>query len=278
MRSRSRRRRTVVYLLFVLTALALMAVSVRYPAFNQAVHRYTVDRMAVVYKILNAPVSFTKSVGRAIGVHVATVQKNKMLIAENTKLRAWRAEAMFLRQENDTLQELLNMVSDNTVTPITARVLTDSNTPYSRTVLISAGYHDGVQKGQAVLGQRGLVGRVLFVGAQSSRVLLLSDPNTRIPVKVLETGQMAILRGKNTRYPELILTEGDQTIQPGMHLVTSGAGGIFAAGLPVGTVHQVEATVRVRPYNSLTNLDLVVVHNRPVEGILSDAHHLVGGD
>ncbi|MBI1363123.1 MAG: rod shape-determining protein MreC [Proteobacteria bacterium] len=268
MRSRSRRRRTIVYMVFVVVALSLVGISTRFPAFTEGVHTYTVDRLAAVYKVLNAPVTFAKGIGDGIAQHFATVRKNRDLMEENQMLRAWRAEAMFLRVENDTLKELLNMVSDQSVTPITARVLADANTPYARTVLISAGRKHGVAKGQAVMGARGLVGRVLFTGQEASRVLLLSDPNARIPVKILESGQQAIMRGNNSRYPELILTEGDAALVAGHHVVTSGAGGIFAPGLPVGVVHDVTRVPLVRTYNSLSNLDLVVVQKRDVSGIL----------
>jgi rod shape-determining protein MreC len=270
MRPRHRHRRTVVYLLFVLTALALIVVSARYPAFNQAVHAYTVDKLSPVYHVLDVPVQAAKNLTQRLREHVDTVAKNRALTVENQRLQAWRAEAMFLRAENDTLKELLNMTSDNAVTPLTARVLADSNSPYARTVLLNAGRVHGVRKGHAVLGARGLVGRVLHTGARTSRVLLLSDPNARIPVKVLETGQQAIMRGNNTRYPELILTEGDTPPAVGLHLVTSGIGGIFAPGLPVGVVHDIGRTVRVRPYNTLSNLDLVVVQQRDVTGVLED--------
>jgi rod shape-determining protein MreC len=114
--------------------------------------------------------------------------------------------------------------------------------------MISAGRNDGVVPGLPAIGADGLIGRTIEAGAHAARLLLLTDPASRIPVTVVRTGQAALLVGTNRPALELRDRVGaDVPLKPGDRLVTSGDGGIFPPGIPVGTVISAAEPIEVRP-------------------------------
>ncbi len=161
---------------------------------------------------------------------------NLRLKQENAKLREWYQTAILLGSENKSLRDLLNLQVDPEYTHISARIIADAGNTYVKSFLVNAGISDGVEKGAAVLSGDGLVGRIIEVSENSSRILLASDINLRVPVVVEDTGQHAIMAGTNGRYPKLIHLPKDSQISKGARLITSGYGGAYPHGLPVGRV------------------------------------------
>jgi rod shape-determining protein MreC len=105
-----------------------------------------------------------------------------------------------------------------------------------------------------------VIGRITASGAQASRVLLLTDLNSRVPVRVEGTRQRAVLAGDNTDRPRLAFLPATAKLHPGDRLVTSGDGGLFPAGLPVGVVETVGPDgVRVRPWSDLESMEFIRV-------------------
>ena len=94
----------------------------------------------------------------------------------------------------------------------------------------------GVEAGQAVVDDEGLIGRVVSAGATASRVLLLTDLNSRVPVRVEPGGYRAIAVGDNSRFPKIEFLPPEARLSPGDQIVTSGHGGLMPPDLPVGIV------------------------------------------
>jgi rod shape-determining protein MreC len=139
-------------------------------------------------------------------------------------------------------------------------VIGESGGPFVRTLVLAAGERDGVRPQQAVVGARGLVGRVTDVGSDAARILLITDLNSRVPVLIEESGRRAILSGDNSAMPRLMFMEAEAQISAGDRVVTSGHGGVFPPGLPVGTVTEAEGgALRVRPFAQWSRLDNVSV-------------------
>jgi rod shape-determining protein MreC len=113
-------------------------------------------------------------------------------------------------------------------------VTADSGSPFRQSVLLNVGARDGIMDGWATMDGIGLVGRISGVGQNTSRVILLTDTNSRIPVTVQPSGQRAILVGDNEAAPTLELIENRDLVRPGDRVVTSGDGKVFPAGLLVG--------------------------------------------
>lgn len=181
---------------------------------------------------------------------------NAMLRAENERLLDWRREAIALEAQNAALRDLMRLAPDAERHYVTARVVADQGSAFVRSVLVAVGKGAGVAKGQAALTGSGLAGRVVEVGDKISRILLITDINSRIPVAVGKGADRAILAGDNSTKPSLMYLLPGNSVKVGDRIVTSGNGGLFPPGLPVGEVADIaDGSVRVRPYVDWEHLD-----------------------
>jgi len=200
-------------------------------------------------------------VDRARGV-VAMYQENLRLTEENEKLLQWQDAALRLAAENEQLRGLLRLVPEPAISYVTARVIANSGGAYVRTVLINAGSNDGLARGQAAMTGEGLAGRLTEVGARAARVLLITDLNSRIPVMVEGSREGAVLAGDNSERPRLQYLPASATLKIGDRVVTSGEGGVFPPGLPVGIIASVDSgAVRVEPSVELSQLGYLRIVN-----------------
>lgn len=187
-------------------------------------------------------------------------RENAELREENSRLQQWRFEAERLAIENRRLQEVLNVRPTFVPTLVTARVLAVAGGSYSRSILIHAGSEDGVREGLPVVDEAGLVGRTIRVGPRGTRVLLMTDVNSRIPVQTVRSRENAIVVGRNDDLARMLYLPSEADVAAGDAVVTSGHGGMFPADLQVGVVESVEeGLVLVRPSANLANLDFVRV-------------------
>jgi rod shape-determining protein MreC len=181
---------------------------------------------------------------------------NVVLREENARLKTWQAAALHLEGENQALRELLELVLDPSLRYIAARVVGDPGGAFVRSVLINAGSDHGVRQGLAAITGSGLAGRVSQVGQHSARILLITDINSRVPVIVGKRRNRGVLGGDNTEIPELLYLDPDVTVAVGDRVVTSGHGGAFPPGIPVGVVAEVgELVMRVRPIVDLRRIE-----------------------
>ena len=197
-------------------------------------------------------------------------EENARLREENARLITWQAAARRLENENDRLRELSQFREGPEASFITARIVGDSVSAYVRGALLNVGGKAGVTPGQAVVTGEGLAGRVAEVGDNSARVLFVTDVNSRLPVQVERTRERAILAGDNSALMRLTLAQTLQGVQRGDRIVTSGHGGSFPVGIPVGEVVQTESgSVKVRPFADFSRLEFVRVVDYGVTGLVN---------
>ncbi len=195
--------------------------------------------------------------------------ENALLRRENERLRSWQAVAQKLEAESTALRRLTRAVPESSLRFVTARVVGDPGGAFARSVLVNAGVRDGVAKGQAAITSDGLVGRVAEAGMQSARVLLITDINSRIPVLVGTGRDRAILAGDNSAQPKLLYLAPDVDVAPGDKIITSGHGGAFPPGLPVGVVSQVgEGALRALPFADWGHLEYLRLADYELSGVL----------
>jgi rod shape-determining protein MreC len=163
-------------------------------------------------------------------------QQNEELRRELRQMRAWREAALQLEQRNARLLDLNAVRLDPELTFVTGVVLADSGSPFRQSVLLNVGARDGILDGWATVDGLGLVGRVSGVGRATSRVVLLTDTASRVPVTIQPSGQRAIVTGDTGPMPLLEFLERPEEVQPGDRVVSSGDGGLFPAGVLVGQV------------------------------------------
>ncbi|MEM7239363.1 MAG: rod shape-determining protein MreC, partial [Pseudomonadota bacterium] len=164
----------------------------------------------------------------------AVYQQNRTLRREIQRLEAWRETARQLEEENAQLRALNNVRIAPRTTFVTGDIVADSGGPFLQSALTNVGRLDGVLDGSAAVDGNGVVGRVVGVGDQASRLLLLTDFSSRVPVIVLPAGKRAILTGDGTQTPLLQFLESAERVKPGDQIETSGDGGVYPPNLPVG--------------------------------------------
>ena len=225
------------------------------------------DDAAPALALLSRPVGFaTRVVDRVRGV-VTMYQDNLRLTEENRRLLQWQDVALKLTADNRQLRGLLKVVPTNAASYVTARVIANSGGGYVRTVMVDAGSVEGLARGQAAITGEGLVGRLTEVGLRAARILLITDLNSRIPVVVERSRANGVLAGDNSERPQLIYLTEREGAEIGDRIVTSGEGGVFPPGLPVGVVAAVGAKgVRVEPFVELSQLGDVLIVNYGLTG------------
>ena len=203
-------------------------------------------------------------------------EQNQQLRRELQQMRAWREAALQLEQQNAQLRDLNQVRVDPRLTHVTGVVLADSGSPFRQSVLLNVGARDGIRDGWATMDGLGMVGRISGVGQQTSRVILLTDSNSRVPVTVQPSGQRAILAGDNSTLPPLDFIESPEVVRPGDRVVTSGDGGVLPAGLLVGQVALgPDRRLRVRLAADYGRLEFLrVLRSQPAERI-SDPGSLI---
>ncbi|WP_391481257.1 rod shape-determining protein MreC [Nereida sp. NH-UV-3] len=197
-----------------------------------------IDRFVPSMDWAMAPVTGLTNIARDFQSYTRIYEQNQDLRRELQQMKAWREAALQLEQENARLLDLNKVRIDAKLTHVTGVVTADSGSPFRQSVLLNVGARDGIMDGWATMDGIGLVGRINGVGQNTSRVILLTDTNSRIPVTVQPSGQRAILVGDNEAAPTLELIENRDLVRPGDRVVTSGDGKVFPAGLLVGQVAQ----------------------------------------
>ncbi len=214
-----------------------------------------------VITVVDTPREATSGLSDWIRNIAVVYSDNESLREENAELKRQLAAANELEIDNLRLKNLLN-IKDGTVSTITAsRIVSDSNSPFFKSMLINSGTGDGVQKGHAVVNEEGVIGRTINVARNSSRVLLLSDFNSRIPVKFAESGVNVILAGNNSALLNINFMPAEERVSIGDKVLTSGMGGVFPPDLPVGEVSEITALgeIRIEPAVDLDRLNYVSV-------------------
>ncbi len=166
-------------------------------------------------------------------------QKVEDLTQENKELREHLARMRIFREENKSLKKLLKVTERHPRKIVSGKVILYPGRPFIKSMLIDSGVEEGMEPHLPVITAEGLVGRTLEVADHTTRVLLLTDLNSKIPVIVKPLNEQAILVGDNTEMPTLKYLPYESKIQPGHIIETSGRGGVFPAGVLVGIVESV---------------------------------------
>lgn len=250
-------------IIFMLAATLLLTVSFVRPGIFGGVRNSVADTLTPVISVLGAPFRQVAAFAEGVtGLSELRVE-NAQLRNENIRLREWYQTALMLESENQSLQALLNVKPDPSHRFITARVIADSGNAFVKSALVAAGENDHVQKGQAVLSGDGLVGRIIESGRRAARILLLTDINSRVPVMLEGSRQKAIVSGNNSDLLELKYLPQDIEVKAGTRIITSGNGGMFMSGLPVGIVVIKDGQPFVKTYADISRITHVRIVDFP---------------
>jgi len=186
--------------------------------------------------VVSLPSKGFKSVFGAVQDHLNLFNENIKLKEENAQLKEQIFDPGFLIFENKQLRQLLDEQVTSSTNLVSARVMIDKQSPYLNSFIINSGSNKEIKNGMAVLDGKNFVGRIVDVNFFSSRVLLVTDLNSKIPVLIEPSGHHAILSGRGTNEPTLEYLPKNHKVQSGDKVYTSGKEGIFAPGIPIGKV------------------------------------------
>lgn len=257
------------YVGLILAAFAVMMLGKAETVIVEEVRARINDAFAPILELVAEPAATVRSYldeGRSF---LAVHQENMRLSEINERLLKWQTVARQVEEENRILRDLLNFQVGPQARYISARIISDDGGTFSESMLIYAGAKEGVKNGQAVVSGEGLIGRIAGVANRSARVLLITDLNSRIPVMIEQSRARGILAGRNENKPNLEKLPPGVIVSPGDRVVTSGHGGAFPQGIPVGLVSFVdEAVIEITPFIDSQRLEVVRVVDYGLDGIL----------
>ena len=212
--------------------------------------------------IVSVPENFVISSYQKIRDHFYLYSTYENLKKDYESLKATKLNTDFLKSENEALKSKINDVSTQS-SELLAKVIIDKKSPFLRSVIVNRGSKDNVILGMAVLDEKFLVGKVVEVNYSTSRVLLLSDLNSKIPVSIEPNGIQSILSGSGSSFGEIQYIKDDYILESDSQIFTSGSGGIFRSGIPIGeTIANDEIgldTIKVKFHSNFSQLRLVKI-------------------
>jgi len=242
-------------------AVVMLASGARGPSRQTTYMRAGIENAAApVGEVLSAPVRWSGDVVGYVKGYFFAVSENRRLREQVAELQDWRDEAIALKNINARYEQMLGVHIDPPIPMVTGRSVLDSRGPFARARLVNLGTRDGVKAGNPVLSEHGLVGRISGSTNSVSRMVLVTDVASRIPVMVERTDARAILTGDASRNPRLDYVRGAGLVKEGDRVITSGDGGNVPRGLPVGIVAKgIDGSWRVKLFSERTAIDYVRV-------------------
>lgn len=227
-----------------------------------------------VFQTITTPVRYLGSVvssplsGMANVVTNLTASEETLsdLKSENEQLKAEVSRLSEYEQQATTLTELLSIRNTYNLTSTAASVIANSTDSWSSTITIDKGSSTGITVGMPVSSSTGIIGQVSEVGLTTSVVRLITDENSGVSAMVQSSRAQGSLVGSADGTLRLTLVRTDQQVNVGDMIVTSGLGGVYPRGLPLGTVSNITKTsgamyyeITVEPLSNIRSLENVLV-------------------
>ena len=224
----------------------------------------------VIYRtsfITSIPNNSIVSVFTKIQSYFEVYEQYEIVKLELQQLKNQQNQINYLKIENDKLKKVIDDTDIYNYKSTTSKVLVDKESPFLKSVILNKGFKSGLKKGMPVLKGPYFVGRITEVNYLSSRVLLISDLNSKIPVLIEPMGYQAIMSGTGDDLAVLDFLPKNHQLEVGNLVYTSGTGGIFFPGIPIGRVELIEEKFYVKFFSDLSQLYLInVITSQPMRG------------
>ena len=224
----------------------------------------------VIYRtsfIASIPGNTISPMFTTIQSHFKIYEQYELIKLELQQLKNQQNQIAYLKTENDKLKKVIDDTDIYNYESIISKVLVDKESPFLKSVILNKGFNSGLKKGMPVLKGPYFVGRITEVNYLSSRVLLISDLNSKIPVLIEPMGYQAIMSGTGDDLALLDFLPKNHQLEVGNLVYTSGTGGIFFPGIPIGRVELIEEKFHVKFFSDLSQLYLInVITSEPMKG------------
>ena len=183
--------------------------------------------------------------------------ENQFLKKQIEQSNLFQLKSQKLEIENNILRKELGLLPPVLENYVFVKVTADTQTHYNKTVIINGGNNMYIRKGDSALTSKGLIGSVIDVHDKYSRVLLITDINSKIPVRIGKNNKKAIVSGNNTPKIDLLYLKENMSFEDGELVYTSGDGGHFNPGIPIGVIKKENNTIYVEPLNNLSEVQYI---------------------
>ena len=228
--------------------------------------------------VVSIPEKIIKNSFIKVSDHFSHYDQYIIIQNELKKLEVLDLSKKIMEYENTELKRLIDdyFIKDNQVF---AKVLSDKNSPFLRSIIINKGSKNNIKMGMVVEDDSYLIGRVIEVNYLTSRVLLISDINSKIPVTIEPLNIEAIMIGFGRQKGKLQYIENEKLIKKGdeeLIVVTSGSGGIFKSGIPIGKIDQANgldnSEITINFFKDLSQLKYAKISSYKKEEMQLDAN------
>ena len=256
---RGTQQRFSLFVLVILSVILIIVESIETKPLNiiRSFIKDTIYRGSVVVSV---PSKSFNNITNYVKGHLTLYDHYNQLKKENRELKDNISKSAFLELENSQLRKLIDEQIESPSNLVSARVMLDKQSPYLNSFVINIGSNKGIKNGMAVLDGKNFIGRIVDVNFFSSRVLLVSDLNSKIPVLSEPSGSHAILSGHGTNEPTLEYLSKNNDIQDGDKIYTSGKEGIFTPGLVVGKAKIEKNKIKVLLFADLDQITFVNIN------------------
>ena len=253
---RGTQQRFSLFVLVILSVLLIFLETIEAKPLN-GIRSFIKDIVYRSASVVSYPSKSFSSFYDFAGKHINLYSNYEELVKENNELKNNITKTDFLELENSQLRKLIEEQVESSSNLVSARVMFGKQSPYLNSFVINIGSNKNIKNGMAVLDGKNFIGRVVDVNYFSSRVLLVSDLNSKIPVIAEPSTHHAILSGHGKDKPTLEYLPENHNIQNGDKIYTSGKEGIFSAGIPVGEVKIEKDKIKVLLFSDLSQITFV---------------------
>ena len=278
-------KKLILLLISIIILVALIGFSLKEKDNVSWPEQFIKDTTGFVQQIFQTPAQFVADVFSDLRDLQNTYEENEKLKARLEEYATLQTKVQDLESENEELRLLIDKEDDlRSYSPINATVIARNPDKWQEVLIINKGQLHGVEKNMAVITASGLIGKVKSSNQFSSTIQLISttDPNSRISAAIQgDQDIVGLIEGYDEDTKMLLLKKipSDVEVKVGSTVITSGLGGVFPRGLPIGTVEEVVVdqygltqTAYLKPYADLYDISHVVVVSQGLDKkeILSD--------
>ena len=253
---RGTQQRFSLFVLIIISVLLILVETIETKPLNK-IRSFVKD---VVYRgaiVISSPIKGISDLTDFMNNHLNLSSDYDKLVEENEKLKSNISEVDFLTLENTQLRKLINEQVESSSNLVSARVMLEEQSPYLNSFVINIGSNKNIKNGMAVLDGKNFIGRIVDVNFFSSRVLLVADLNSKIPILSEPSGNHAILSGHGKDKPSLDYLPKNHSVKDGDKIYTSGREGIFIPGIPIGKIKIEKNKVKVLLFSDLSQITFV---------------------
>lgn len=239
----------VSFLVFIILSIISINLSFSNKNFDNFLRNKIFFTFKPFYVVAEAPFNLLFDLGRSIKNILLTNSTNKRLLEENIILKDLYAKSLDTKKENENLKSILNYVDSfkNEYNYITSKIYWEPKNSIANAVILNVGTKNNIKEGDLILGiNKNVIGRVVNVSDTNTKVLLLSDVNSNIPARTVNTGEKFILSGTNSNFLEIShYNSKNPEIVDGDLVLTSGDSDIIPDGIPIGKIKKENGKIKV---------------------------------